>query len=46
MRQCSMCGRHTSHFELRFYKYDNGEQFRLAVCMPCADLHNNLVKGK
>jgi hypothetical protein len=46
MRECSMCGRHTSHFEMRWYKYDNGERFREAVCMPCADLHGRLVKEK
>jgi hypothetical protein len=43
MRTCGMCGTSTSHFELRWYKYDNGEQFREAVCIPCADQHAAVV---
>jgi hypothetical protein len=43
MRTCGMCGTSTSHFELRWYKYDNGEQFREAVCIPCADQHTTMV---
>ncbi len=43
MRTCGFCGTSTSHFELRWYKYDNGEQFREAVCIPCADQHALLI---
>lgn len=44
MMECRMCGKHTSHFETRWYIYDNGEQFKTQVCMDCAKLHDWLVK--
>ena len=45
MSKCQMCGK-DAEVVYRWYRYDNGEQFRVPVCPSCADLHSSLVKGK
>ena len=45
MNDCPMCGRLTKTLVGRWFQYDNGEQALTWVCIPCADLHANLVKG-
>lgn len=44
MMICQMCGWKTSEYQMRWYKYDNGEQFKAAVCNNCADLHARLMQ--
>jgi len=43
-KDCQMCGKGVPFF-FRWYKYDNGEQFRARVCKKCADLHDRLIGG-
>lgn len=39
---CQMCGWAYATNQ-RWYKYDNGEQFKALICNSCADLHSKLV---
>ena len=44
-RECALCGSNAT-LVYRWYRYDQGEQFRAPVCAGCADLHSSLVEGK
>ena len=43
---CLLCGKQAQRLFVKWYKYDNGEQFRASVCATCADIHTQLTKGK
>ena len=43
MMTCEMCGKESPLMTNRWYKYDNGEQFRAIVCLACARLHDRLT---
>ena len=45
MSKCQMCGKDADEV-YRWYRYDQGEQFRAPVCAECAELHSRLVGGK
>jgi protein-arginine kinase activator protein McsA len=40
---CKMCGKETSILIGRWYRADNGEQFKCGVCRKCAELHSELL---
>jgi len=42
---CELCGT-TSASTHRWYKYDNGEQFRAYVCRLCAARHDLYAEAK
>ena len=42
LRYCYMCGKRDLKLVYRWYKYDNGEQFRAPVCPGCSALHQSL----
>lgn len=42
---CEMCGR-DADVVYRWYRYDQGEQFRTPVCAECAEIHSRLLGGK
>jgi len=44
-RECAMCGKN-AELLYRWYRYDQGEQFKAPVCSDCAELHSSLVKGR
>lgn len=44
-RKCEMCGRE-GQVVTRWYRRDDGQQEANKVCIPCADLHQRLIKGR
>ena len=40
---CPLCGKQAQHLKIKWYEYDNGEQFRASVCATCADIHHSIT---
>jgi hypothetical protein len=45
MSLCPFCGKKLFQSFARWYRYDNGEQFRENVCASCAAIHDSLLKA-
>jgi hypothetical protein len=41
---CKMCGGKSDNLQNRSYVYDNGEQFVIAVCPKCQEVHFKMIK--
>lgn len=46
MIACEMCGKGARVLIHRWYKYDNGAQERIQICVKCVDIHDMSLKGQ
>lgn len=43
LKNCQMCGGNASSLKNKSYVYDSGEQFVIAVCPKCQEVHFQLL---
>ena len=43
LKNCKMCGNSADNLKNKSYVYDNGEQFVVAVCPKCQEVHFQLL---
>ena len=40
---CNLCSAPSKKLVKRWYAYDNGEQFKVYVCVKCSNVHQKML---